>query len=168
MYLQSFEISKTSRVNTAVVSRFCWYLGYCSVALWVFYHYNGFGHSPRRVSTHDLCNFPTRRKVVKFRWDTRIIQTILYWEFWKYMGWKGRERQRGYGPKGETTWIWSTYKCVDGHWWFGNKMSIYKIKFGNYSLLHLERQYHFFFLKSSLLIVLSMSFLPRPIKKNQW
>jgi len=39
------------------------------------------------------------KAVVEFRRDGQKTQTIPYWEYWNFMGWKGRERQRGYGPR---------------------------------------------------------------------
>jgi len=45
-----------------------------------------------------VSNISTRREVVEFRWDTQNTQTLHYKEYWEYMGWKGRERQRGNGP----------------------------------------------------------------------
>jgi len=44
-------------------------------------------------------NISARREVVEFRWDTQNTQTMSDWEYWKYRGGKGRERQRGYGPR---------------------------------------------------------------------
>jgi len=50
-------------------------------------------------------NNSTQSEVVEFRCDTRNTQTIPDWEYWEYMGWKGRGGQcgLGYGPR---TCVW--------------------------------------------------------------
>jgi len=45
-----------------------------------------------------LCNISTRQEVVEFWCDTQNTLTLPHWEYWEYIGWKGRERQCGNGP----------------------------------------------------------------------
>ena len=48
-------------------------------------------------------NNSTQSEVVECWCDTRNTQTIPYWEYLEYMGWKGRVGQCGYGPR---TCVW--------------------------------------------------------------